>query len=207
MLRLVVAPCILHVRLVESVAVDVDVAVPLYPAITGNTDDPLDVHTAAARAEQLRSARRIEDDDLLSFRIAEVVDEPVRENAVRRSRLAPTLRSRAVQRRLHRRGRNAVGVDDPRLHREHDRDRDGERQDPVDDRPPAAREIREEPLERAAQRRSYATAGASSRPINATASRSAWTRCWSITRSYPIDSISRSRSITWSTVPAGPRSP
>ena len=49
------------------------------------------------------------------------------------------------------------------------------------------------------------SAGASSRPISLTGSRSAWRRCWSITRSQPACAYSRSRAATSSTEPTSAR--
>ena len=51
-------------------------------------------------------------------------------------------------------------------------DRANDRHHPVEHDPLSVREVREEPFDRAAQRSGYATAGASSRPISATVSRS-----------------------------------
>ena len=55
---------------------------------------------------------------------------------------------RAVERRLHRRRRDPVRVDDPRLDREHDRDRADDRDDPVDGDPHAARKPPGDAIER-----------------------------------------------------------
>ena len=53
----------------------------------------------------------------------------------------PRARPGAVERRLHRGRGNPVRVDHPRLDRQHDRDRAGDRHDPVDRDPPAARQV------------------------------------------------------------------
>jgi hypothetical protein len=52
--------------------------------------------------------------------------------------------------RLHRRGGNPVGIDDPGLYRQDDKDRADDREDPVEDDPLPVREVREEALDRAA---------------------------------------------------------
>ena len=57
---------------------------------------------------------------------------------------------RAVQRRLHRRRRDAVRVDDPLLEREHDQDRAGDGEDPVERDADAARQAGKEAGERIA---------------------------------------------------------
>ena len=67
-----------------------------------------------------------------SRRRAEVVDEAIREHAVGEPRLAAGSGPRAVERRLHRRRRDPVRIDDERLDREHDRDRTDDRGRPVD---------------------------------------------------------------------------
>ena len=104
----------------------------------GKPDDPL--HERPARAAlRHRGRRRLEHDDLAALRIPEVVDEAVREHAVGEARLAARGRACAVERRLHGRRRDPVGVHDPGLDREHDRDRADDRDDPVDDEPDPAR--------------------------------------------------------------------
>src|ERR671933_2507833 len=139
LLRLVVAPVGLDVRLLQAPPVDVDEAAALRPHVAGQADDPLD-EDAARAAELLRPLRRVEDDDLAPVRVAEVVDQPVGEHAVGEARLAAHARPRAVQRRLHRRGRDAVRVDDVELDREHDPDRARDGEDPVERDPRPARE-------------------------------------------------------------------
>ena len=100
------------------------------------------------RRTSLRRGGCLEHDDVPALRITEVVDEPVREHSVRESRLAPRRRARAVERRLHRRGRDAVGIDHPRLDREHDRDRADDRDDPVDGDPEPTRKSSGDAIER-----------------------------------------------------------
>ena len=73
------------------------------------------------------------------MRVAEVVDEAVREDAVGEACKATRAAAAAVQRGLHRRRRNSVRVHDPRFDREHDRDRADDRDDPVDDPAPRLR--------------------------------------------------------------------
>ena len=62
----------------------------------------------------------------------QVVDEPVREHPVGEARLTADRGLGAVQRALHRRRRDPVGVDDVRLDEQHDRYRPDDRDDPVD---------------------------------------------------------------------------
>src|SRR6266566_8175530 len=83
----------LHVRLVELLPVDPDEALRvLVDAIARQADQALDEGPARA-AGALREIdavllRRIEDDDLAPVRVAEVVDQPVREHAVGEACLA-----------------------------------------------------------------------------------------------------------------------
>src|SRR5215210_3222613 len=146
-----VPPVRLDVRLVELLAVDEDVTgaadVPQLDPAPREADQPLDEGAAGAAALP-RCRRRLENDDLAALRVAEAVDEPVREHAVGPASLAPARVSRAVERRLHRRGRDPIGVDDPRLDREHDRDRADDGDDPVDRDPPTVREPVREPVDR-----------------------------------------------------------
>src|SRR6266545_7258952 len=91
--RVRVAPLLLDVGLVELLPVDVDVAVLLAPAVAGQADQALDegvaaVCSAAGQAGGLGRRGRLEDDDLASLRVAEVVDEAVRQHAVREAREA-----------------------------------------------------------------------------------------------------------------------
>src|SRR6186713_1814272 len=129
------APVRLEVRLPQLLAVDEDVPEALLQAhldgVAGQPDEPLDERAAGA-ALHPRSIRRVEDDDLSAAGVAQVVDEPIREYAVGEARLAAGCGTRAVERRLHRGGRNAVRVDDVRLDEEHDRDRADDRHRPVD---------------------------------------------------------------------------
>ena len=112
------------VGLGELLAVDEDDAVALGPGLSRQRDQPLDVGAACAAAAS-RERRGREDDDVAAARLAEVVDEPVREHAVGDPRLAAVRRPGAVERRLHRRGRDPVRVHHPLLDAEDDRD--GER--------------------------------------------------------------------------------
>src|SRR5205085_6651448 len=94
--------------------------------------------------------RCVEDDDLAAVRVAEVVDEPVGEHTVGEARPAAHARPGAVQRRLHRRGRDSVRVDDVELHREDDPDRTRDGEDPVERDPRPARDA--EAVERTSHR-------------------------------------------------------
>src|SRR6266436_5494135 len=105
--RLVVAAVRGDVRLLELDPVDVDDAVALADCLAGQADQALHERAAGAAAN-LRLRRRVEDDDLAPLRIAEVVDEAVREHAVAESRFATRRGLRAVERRFHRRRRDAV---------------------------------------------------------------------------------------------------
>src|ERR671923_2264060 len=137
--RVDVAPVRLHIRLVPPLGVDVDEAAAPLPHIAREADDALD-EGAAGAAVLARPLRRREDDDVSPFGIAEVVDEPVREHAVGEARRAAEPGSGAMERRLHRRGRDPVRVHDPLLDRQHDRDGADDRHHPVDRDPPRARE-------------------------------------------------------------------
>ena len=82
-----------QIGLLQSPAVDVDVTVaPLEPhldPLAREADQPLDEGAPGAALRPCRGGR-LEDDDLTPLRRAEVVDEAVREDAVRELRLAPT---------------------------------------------------------------------------------------------------------------------
>src|SRR5439155_4606545 len=92
------------------------------------------------------------DDDVAAGRRSEVEADAARENAVARVAEAAGIRGalRAVQRRLHGGGRDPVRVDDPLLEREHDQDRAGDGEDPVERDPDAARQAGKEAGERIA---------------------------------------------------------
>src|SRR3954447_7676520 len=89
---------------------------------------------------------RVEDDDVAAGRRSEVEADAAREHAV--ARVAETagtrLAFRAVQRRFHRGRRDAVRVHDPLLQREHDQDRAGDGEDPVERDPHAVRKAGKE---------------------------------------------------------------
>jgi hypothetical protein len=113
------------VGLVEPPPVDVDDPVSLRDGLPRQADDSL--HECAALGARLDDPRRcVEDDDLAALRIAEAIDEPVGDDAIRMSREAAVRGARAVERRLHRRGRDPVRVGDLHFHREdgHHRDDD-----------------------------------------------------------------------------------
>ena len=80
-----------------------------------------------------------------------MVEEPVREHPVGVARLAAGLGPRAVQRRLHRRRRDPVRVDDEGLDEQHDRDRADDRDDPVDRHPPRVGQAAGQPVDRVAR--------------------------------------------------------
>jgi hypothetical protein len=113
------------VGLVEPPPVDVDDPVSLRDGLPRQADDSL--HECAALGARLDGPRRcVEEDDLAALRIAEAIDEPVGDDAIRMSREAAVRGARAVERRLHRRGRDPVRVGDLHFHREdgHHRDDD-----------------------------------------------------------------------------------
>ena len=109
----------------------------------------LDILTALDLGER----RRRENDDLAAVRVAEAVDQPVREHPVGEACLAAGAGPRAVQRRLHRRRRDPVRVDDVPLDQEHDHDRADDRDHPVEDDADAVREVGEEAAERIPHRK------------------------------------------------------
>ena len=80
-----------------------------------------------------------------------MVEEPVREHSVGVARLTAGLGAGAVQRRLHRRRRDAVRVDDERLDEQHDRDGADDRDDPVDRHPPRVGQAAGQPVDRVAR--------------------------------------------------------
>src|SRR6188474_3139539 len=136
-----------HVGLVQPLSVDEDGAVPLLDGVARKPDDPLDEGPArTAGFESLRG--RVEDDDIAAMRVAEVVDEAVREDAVRVARETTRLRLGAMERRLHRRGRDPVRVHDPGLDREHRPDGDDDGHDPVDHGGPRSRQAGREAVDR-----------------------------------------------------------
>ena len=116
-------------------------------ALAGKPDDALHERPAGA-ALRLCGGRRLEDDHVAARRVAEVVEEAIREHAIGEARLAAGRRTRAVERRLHRRRRDAVRVDDPRLDREDDRDGADDGDDPVDCDPQPARKPPGDAIER-----------------------------------------------------------
>ena len=165
-LRIGVAAAGGDVGLDEPVAVDVGHAFALGPGLSGEADDALHEDPADALARRL--GWRMEHDDVASLRIVEVVDEAVREDAVRARGLAIRFGPCAVQRGLHRRRGDPVRVDHPRFDTDHDRDCTHDREDPVHDHALSVREPREEPFDGAAQRcatrRPARARGRSSRP-------------------------------------------
>jgi hypothetical protein len=74
------------------------------------------------------------------LRAAEVVGEPVHEHAVAHRCVATVAGPGAVQRVLHRGGRDAVRLRHLRLEGEHEPDRHRDRDGPVEDLPPGIRE-------------------------------------------------------------------
>src|SRR5438876_7210836 len=95
----------LDVRLGELPAVDVDEAGLLGPALAGKADQPLD-EDASGPAPFPGECRRVKDDEVAPHRLPRFVG--VRRDEIHLRRLAPDAGPRAVQRRLHRRARNAV---------------------------------------------------------------------------------------------------
>src|SRR4029079_10905895 len=104
----------LEIRLSQLLAVDEDIPEALLQAdldgVAGEPDEPLDERAARA-ALDARSIGGVEDDYLSPTPFAQVIDRAVREDSVGEARLAGGGRARAVERRLHRRGGNAVRVD------------------------------------------------------------------------------------------------
>src|SRR6266545_1630449 len=147
--RLAVSAVGPDVGLIQLPAVDVDEAFPLRPDVAGQSDQPLDEGPFRPALLPCQLGR-LEDHDLAPLGIAEVVDEPVRQHAVGGARLAALGRTRAVEGRLHRRGRDSIGIHDPCLDRQDDRDRAGDRDHPVDPDAPPVREVREEAVDRVA---------------------------------------------------------
>src|SRR5207249_8880885 len=74
-----------YVRLVELLAVDVDVALDLLPGVARKADQALD-EDAARAADLRRTRRRVEDDDVAPVRAPEPVAEPAREHAAGEAR-------------------------------------------------------------------------------------------------------------------------
>src|SRR5581483_1893321 len=140
--RLVVAQLRIDVRLLEELAVDVDVAVPLRDDVAGQPDQPLDERAADAA----RVLRRFEDHDLAAVRAAEAVGEPVRDHAVVERSLAVGAGLGAVERRLHRRGRDAVRLRDLRLEDEDEPDGEREREHPFEQLPHPGMVLRAAPV-------------------------------------------------------------
>ncbi len=121
-----------RVRLVQALAVQRDHAVVLGDRVAGQADQAL--HERAALAALDRGLGRSgEDDDLPAGRRGEAVGEPVDDHAVAEARLAPGAGACAVQRRLHRRRRDAVRLRDLRFEDEHEGERDADRRDPIED--------------------------------------------------------------------------
>src|SRR5207244_4564760 len=98
-LRARVAAVGLDVRLLQPLAVDVDVAGPLLPAVAGQADQALHERAPGA-AFHRRLRRRLEDDDVAAVGALEPVDEAVREHAVREPRLAAGRGPGAMEGRL-----------------------------------------------------------------------------------------------------------
>src|SRR5256714_10005814 len=125
--------------------------VVLVHRVAGEADHPL--HERAAFAALVGDPlRRVEDHDVAAGRRSEVEADAAREHAVARVAEAAGARLAlgAVQRRLHRRGGDAVGVHDPLLERDHDQDRAGDGEDPVERDPDSARQAGKEAGERGA---------------------------------------------------------
>jgi ATP-dependent Clp protease, protease subunit len=121
----------IDVRLVERLAVDRDVAVPLRHGVSGEADQPLDERAA----DPAGGRGRVEDDDLPTLRAPEAVGEPVGDHAVVETALAPRTWFRAVERRLHRGGGDAIRLGDLGLEHEHEQESDADRHHPVENLP------------------------------------------------------------------------
>jgi len=83
--------------------------------------------------------RGLEHHDLPALGLAEPVRKAVGDDSVAESALTEIGRSGAVERRLHRRRWNAVRLGHLRFERQHEGNRDRDRDEPVDDRPPRLR--------------------------------------------------------------------
>jgi hypothetical protein len=90
---------------------------------------PMIRFTKVPRLPQAETAadRASNTDDLTAAWIAQPVRETVREHVIGNEARHPSTGARALQRRLHRRARDAVRLRDLRLEREHDHRRDSER--------------------------------------------------------------------------------
>src|SRR2546430_5312941 len=142
----------LHEPLLPGAPDPDEAVVVLLHRVAGETDHPLDERAAFAALES-GFARRVEDDDVAAGRIAaEVETDAAGEHPVARVAEAAWIRGPlgAVEVRLHRRRRDAVRIDDPQLEREHDQDRAGDGEDPVERDPDAARQAGKEAGERIA---------------------------------------------------------
>ena len=109
----------------------------LTDGLAGEPDQPFHERRAGVpRLADARSSRSREDDDLAALRTAEVVGEAVHQDAVARRGAAARAGPGAVERRLHRVRRDPIRLGDFRLEDEHEPDRQGDREEPVDDLPP-----------------------------------------------------------------------
>ena len=130
----------IDVGLDETVAIDVDGPVALRDELARKPDDALDEgRTTVTEPTSLGCLGSFEDDDLSPLRVTEPVRKPVGDHAVAESALAELGRLRAVKRWLHRRRGDAVRLGDLRFERQDEGNRDCDRDEPVDDRPPRLR--------------------------------------------------------------------
>ena len=130
----------IDVRLDETVAIDVDDPVAFRHEFAGKPDDALDEgRIPVAQSTSLRCLGSSEDDDLSPLRIIEPVRKPVGDHTVAESPLAEVCGYRAVERWLHRRRGDAVRLGDLCLKRQDEGNGRGDRNEPIDDRPPGLR--------------------------------------------------------------------
>src|SRR3954463_1584520 len=145
------APLPRDVGLVQPDPVDPDEGLPVLAHEVARQPDQALHERAALAALLLGRRRRVEDHDLAAVRLPEAGDAAVGDHAAGDARLATGAGARAMQRGLHRGGRDPVRVDDPGLDREHDRDRGADRRGPAHrDAPPPGPRGRQ-PVERISQ--------------------------------------------------------
>src|ERR671930_71514 len=140
----VVTPLRGYVLVGQALAVDEHGAVALGHLLAGKRDHALDEGERAGLAAARCAGWSVEDRDLAAARAAKAVDDPERDDSVGVVGQAAAARPGAVQRGLHRRRRDAVWLRHLGLEDEHERDCDGDRQNPVEHPPPGPGQAAEE---------------------------------------------------------------